>query len=232
MYWTLIVIVVIVVAFFVWASADIGSGVYLKTLCRKHTDEPFVALTFDDGPDAVMTPRVLDVLDRYGVKAAFFLVGGKVRKYPDIVRRIVNDGHTVGNHTYTHSVMFPLSGGRSVRKEIEDTQNAVGNIAGIRMKLFRPPFGVTNPVIGKAVRYCGLQAIGWSVRSFDTFEGRDRTEVCRRIGRKLHNGAVLLLHDRCKDADVLLESVLKEIKARNMQVVTLDKLFDIEKYEN
>jgi len=220
------------IAFFVWASADIGSGVYLKTLCRQHTDKPFVALTFDDGPDAVMTPRVLDILNRYGVKATFFLVGKQVRKYPDIVRRMIDEGHIIGNHTCTHSAMFPLSGRQAVQKEITDTQQAVEETVGIRMRLFRPPFGVTNPVIGNAVRRCGLQTIGWSVRSFDTVERRARTDVCKRIKRKLHNGAVLLLHDRCKDADLLLANVLEEIKACNMQVVSLDKLFEIEKYEN
>ncbi len=231
MYWVLTVIAIITV-FFVWASADIGSGVYLKTLCRKHTDKPFVALTFDDGPDAVMTPRVLDTLNRYGVKATFFLVGEQARKYPDLVRRMVNEGHIIGNHTYTHSVMFPLSSRQSVQKEIADTQRVVEDIAGIKMRLFRPPFGVTNPVIGAAVRDCGLQTIGWSVRSLDTFERRGRMAVCNRIKRKLHPGAVILLHDRCKEADVLLAQVLDEIKACNRQVVMLDKLFEIAKYEN
>lgn len=230
MYWVLIVIVVLV--FFVWASADVGSGVYLKTLCRKRIDKPYVALTFDDGPDVEMTPRVLDVLDRHGIKATFFLIGEQVRKYPDIVRRIIAEGHIVGNHTYTHSAKFPLSNSRSVRKEIEDAQQAVEDLVGIRMRLFRPPFGVTNPIIGDVVRYCGMQAVGWSIRSLDTFESRDRNAVCKRIKRKLHNGAVILLHDRCKDADMLLEHVLKEIEICNMQVVLLDKLFEIKGYES
>ena len=231
MYWVSIAII-IVIAFLVWASADIGSGVYLKTLCRRETDEPFVALTFDDGPDAVMTPRVLDTLNRYGVKATFFLVGEKVRKHPDIVRRIVGDGHIIGNHTYTHSAKFPLSSSQSVQKELADTQQIVEDIVGVKMRLFRPPFGVTNPIIGDVVRYFGMQSIGWSVRSFDTIEKRTREDVCRRIKRKLHNGAVILLHDRCKNADILLEYLLEEISACNMQVVMLDKLLEIEKYEN
>lgn len=231
MYWVLIVIIIVIV-FLVWASADIGSGVYLKTLCKRETNEPFVALTFDDGPDAVMTPRVLDTLNRYGVKATFFLVGEKVRNYPDIVRRIVGDGHIIGNHTYTHSAKFPLSNSLSVQKEIADTQQIVEDIVGVKMRLFRPPFGVTNPIIGDVVRCFGLQPIGWSVRSFDTIEKWDREDVCRRIRRKLHNGAVILLHDRCKNADILLEYLLDEISACNMQVVMLDKLLEIEKYEN
>lgn len=216
--------------FFVWASANVGSGVYLKTRCRGRTDKAYVALTFDDGPDAYMTPKVLDVLDRHGVKATFFVVGEKVRKFPDIVRRIVDEGHIVGNHTYSHSAVFTISGRRMVQKEIEDTQRAVDSIAGVQMLMFRPPFGVTNPIIGAAVRYCGLTGIGWSLRSFDTLKV-DRSVVCRRIKRKLHNGAVILLHDRCDNADILLESVLKEIETRNLQVAGLDKIFDIKKHE-
>lgn len=231
MYWVLIAIIIVVV-FFIWASADIGSGVYLKTLCSKETDEPFVVLTFDDGPDAVMTPRVLDILNRYGVKATFFLVGGKARMHPDIVRRIVGDGHIIGNHTYTHSALFPLSGRLSVQKEIADTQHVVEEIVGIKMRLFRPPFGVTNPIIGDVVRYFGMQPIGWSVRSLDTIKKRDRIDVCSSIKRRLHNGAVILLHDSCRDADILLEHLLEEIRTCNMQVVMLDKLFEIDKYEN
>lgn len=230
MYWALIIILGL--AFFVWASADVGSGIYLKTLCRKHTDKPYIALTFDDGPDAVMTPRVLDVLNRYGIKATFFVVGEKVRRHPDIIHRIVDDGHTIGNHTYTHSVTFPLSCSQQVRKEIDDAQQAVEDVVGIRMRLFRPPFGVTNPIIGDVVRYRGLQAIGWEIRSLDTLEGTDRNEVCKRIKRKLRNGSVILLHDRCKDSDILLEYVINEIQACNMRIVMLDKLFEIQKYEN
>ena len=230
MYWILIFI--IVAAFLVWASADVGSGVYIKTLCRIRTDKPHIALTFDDGPDAVMTPRVLDILDRYGVKATFFLVGEKVRMNPDIVRRMVDAGHIIGNHTYTHSVLFPLSDRRSVQKEIEDTQQVVNDIAGIRMHLFRPPFGVTNPIIGDVVRNCGLQTVGWSVRSLDTFGCRSREAVLGRIKHKLHKGAIVLLHDRCNDADVLLERLLQELAKCNMRVVALDELFGIKRYES
>ena len=116
--------------------------------------------------------------------------------------------------------------------EIEKTKRAVEDVAGVRMRLFRPPFGVTNPIIGRVIRSLGLQTVGWNVRSFDTFEKKDRDAVCKHIKRKLCNGSVILLHDRCKDADILLEYVLKEIKACNMQVVMLDRLFEIKAYEN
>lgn len=220
-------IVITVALFMVWASADVGSGVYLHTVCRKQTDRPYVALTFDDGPDETMTPRVLDILGRHGIKATFFVVGEKVRRYPDLVRRMVDEGHTVGNHTLSHSPMFPLWGRERVTREIEQTQRTVKETAGVRMRFFRPPFGITNPVIGRAVRQSGLQAIGWSIRSFDTVACQERSEVCRRITKRLHNGAVILLHDRCEGGDVLLEELLEVLADKEMEVVGLEKMFGI-----
>jgi len=229
MYWAIAGIAVLI--FFVWASADVGSGVYLKTRCRKHTQQPVVAITFDDGPDPAMTPKVLDVLEKHGVKAAFFLIGRNVQKHPRIARRIVAQGHAVGNHTWSHAPLFALWGRSKVLQELRDTQSIIEETVGLRPRLFRPPFGVTNPIIGKAVRMAGLQGIGWSIRSLDTWKWRDRKTVCERICGRLHDGAVILLHDRCEDADLLLEYVIQEIEASGRRIVPLDELFDMECYE-
>ena len=230
MYWAIGIITAGLLAFLVWASADVGSGVYLRTLCRRKTDRPVVAVTFDDGPDPEMTPKVLAVLKKHGVKAAFFLIGAKAEAHPELVCRIVEEGHIAGGHTFTHSPLFPLRNRRSVVRELRDTQQAVEAASGLRPLLFRPPFGVTNPVIGKAVHQAGLQGIGWSIRSLDTLEGRDREAVCRRIRRRLHKGAVILLHDRCADADLLVEAVIGAVRASGMDFVALDELFEIECY--
>lgn len=232
MYWAVGIAVAALLGFLAWASADVGSGVYLRTLCRGKTGRPVVALTFDDGPDPEMTPKVLAVLERYGVKATFFLVGRNVVRYPELARRIVEEGHVVGSHTFSHSVAFPLQRFGKVLHEIREAEEAILTETGRRPLLFRPPFGVTNPIIGKAVRRAGLQGIGWSIRSLDTFEGRDRQAVNRRIRRRLHDGAVILLHDRCRDADLLLEAVIGEIRASGREIVPLDELFEIKCYEN
>lgn len=221
----------VLTAFLVWASADIGSGVYVRALCRRRTGKAVVALTFDDGPDPVTTPEVLDVLRRHGVKAAFFVTGEKLRRNPETARRTVAEGHILGNHTYRHSAFFPLMSGRGVAEEIEKTQIAAEEIAGVRPLLFRPPFGVTNPIIGGAVSRAGLRCIGWSIRSLDTFENRSREEVCRRIADRLHNGAVILLHDRCKDAGRLTEMVISAVENEGFDIVPLDELFDMDVYE-
>ena len=103
MYWLIVVIVVGIIIFFVWASADVGSNVYLKTLCKADREDKVVSLTFDDGPDKIITPLVLDILKEYDIKATFFLIGKKAEKHPYLVKQIVEEGHIIANHTYSHS---------------------------------------------------------------------------------------------------------------------------------
>ena len=100
MCWIIVISLLVITLFLVWASADIGSNIYLKTICKGNSEDQVAALTFDDGPDEVMTERVLDVLKRHNIKATFFLIGEKVDKYPHIVRRMVKEGNTVANHNY------------------------------------------------------------------------------------------------------------------------------------
>lgn len=218
--------------FLVYASASISSGVYVKALCHGKADQPVVALTFDDGPDEDMTPKVLDVLRRHGVRATFFLVGEKAARNPEIVRQILNEGHLIGNHTWSHSPFFPTWSFTKVEKELAGTEKVVEEITGKRMKLFRPPFGVTNPVIGRAVRHKEYVAVGWSVRSLDTDLKCSREAVCRRVMDRMHNGAVVLLHDRLPEADRLLEMILQNLEKSGMRVVGTDELLEFHAYED
>ena len=233
MYWLAVILVVALLAFMVWASAYIGSGVYVKALCRGEADnaQKSVAITFDDGPDAEMTPRVLDVLRRHDVKAAFFVIGEKVRRNPQIVERMVGEGHIVANHTRSHRFDFPLSSYENVVREIGECSDAVEAAIGRRPKLFRPPFGVTNPSIGRTVRFLGLQCIGWSIRSLDTVSRRSRADVLERITERVHDGAVILLHDRCPGADMLLDALIVRIRERGYGIKRVDELLKTEAYE-
>ena len=207
----IILFVVACLLFLVWASADIASGIYLKAICKGRTTDKVVSLTFDDGPDGDMTPRVLDILQQYGITATFFLIGNRVKNNPDIVARLYKEGHIVANHTYSHLSTFPLSGSSRVKQEIEDTNKAIFSVVGKVPHLFRPPFGVTNPIIGKVVKQKGLTTIGWSIRSLDTISSRSRNEVCEKVVGSLHPGAIILLHDVCQSTDVLLKQLIPMI---------------------
>ncbi|WP_337439835.1 polysaccharide deacetylase family protein [Alistipes sp.] len=211
-------------------SASVRASWYLRMRCRARRAGRRVALTFDDGPDPQRTPAVLDLLARQGVRATFFVVGARAEAHPELVRRMVAEGHVVGNHSYTHSWRFPLrSLGRTV-EELRRTGEVLHRITGRQPRLFRPPFGVTNPTIARAVRRLGLDPVGWSIRSLDTM-GQSPERVAARILRRLHPGAVILLHDRCAGSERLVGLLVEGLRSRGLEPVTLPELFDIEAYE-
>lgn len=230
MYWLILIgIAIFSLVFLVWASAYIGSRVYVKALCGKHTDEKIVALTFDDGP-SMMTTKVLEVLEKHDAKACFFLIGSKVVADKETVRMITQAGHIVGNHSWSHTGTFPLKSQDEVQKEIDMTSDILFECIGRKPMLFRPPFGVTNPRIGRAVKKAGLTTIGWNVRSLDTLKGRTRKEVMKKITDSLRPGSIILLHDRCTDSDQLLHMLLTYLKENDYKVVTIEEMFDINAY--
>ena len=211
-------------------SASVRASWYLRMRCRARRAGRRVALTIDDGPDPQRTPAVLDLLARQEVRATFFVVGARAEAHPELVRRMATEGHVVGNHSYTHSWRFPLrSLGRTV-EELRRTGEVLHRITGRQPRLFRPPFGVTNPTIARAVRRLGLDPVGWSIRSLDTM-GQSPERVAARILRRLHPGAVILLHDRCAGSERLVGLLVEGLRSRGLEPVTLPELFDIEAYE-
>lgn len=215
----------------VWASASVKSGVYIKTLCNGRRDSRSIALTFDDGPDEE-TGKIMDILKKNNIKATFFLIGSKAASRPETVKRMIEDGHDIGIHSYFHKSTFPLQSAEKIGEELKKTENLLYDITGRRTSLFRPPFGVTNPPIAKAVKKSGYKTIGWDIRSFDTVASRSREKICKKIERKLKGGSIILLHDRLHDEDSLLSDILAIIKQKNLQVVPLGDLLNIEIYEN
>lgn len=232
MYLLIAILTLMLILFMVWASADVGSNIYLKTICKAETEDKVIALTFDDGPEDAMTEKVLDVLKKYNIQATFFLVGSKVEQYPDIVKRIFEEGHIVANHTYLHSGFFPLSTRKQVEQELTKCATSIQETIGKRPKLFRMPFGVTNPIIGKVVRSLGFKTIGWSIRSLDTVQGKTREEIAQKVQKELHPGAIILLHDRCDGADVLLENIINIAQKNGYTFIALDKMINLQAYEN
>lgn len=211
-------------------SASVRASWYLRMRCRARGAGRRVALTFDDGPDPQRTPAVLDLLARQGVRATFFVVGARAEAHPELVRRMAAEGHVVGNHSYTHSWRFPLHSLGRTMEELRRTGEVLHRITGRQPRLFRPPFGVTNPTIARAVRRLGLDPVGWSIRSLDTM-GQSPERVAARILRRLHPGAVILLHDRCAGSERLVGLLVEGLRSRGLEPVTLPELFDIKAYE-
>ena len=179
---------------FGFAPATTALGPVISALPRVSADRNEIALTFDDGPDADVTPRVLDLLDEAGAKATFFCVGARARAYPGVVREIASRGHAVENHAFGHSRMMGFWGvGRMVR-DIGDAQKALADITGQAPKFFRAPFGIRTPLTEPALARLGLRCVAWNVRSLDSVDGRSE-RVAARIGRRLAPGAIVLMHD-------------------------------------
>ena len=153
-----------------------------------------VAMTIDDGPDPVVTPQVLDILERYAVHATFFCVGDKVARYPDLCREIVRRGHALENHSQHHRHTFAFLGYSGFMRELQAAQDTLAAIAGERPMFFRAPAGLRNPLLDPVLHRLGLQLASWSIRGFDTRIG-DAERVKNRLLHGLRAGAILLLHD-------------------------------------
>ena len=203
---------------------------YRSLHSNKSIKDNLVAITFDDGPHPEYTPQVLELLKKHNAKATFFCVGKQVQKNPDLFKAIIDGGHTVGNHTYTHVRSFGFFNEIEVSKELLKTIDLVKNISGVQMKLYRPAFGVTNPSIEKSVKKLNLTSIGWNVRSLDTTP-RNENMVLKRITSKISKGDIVLLHDTSEKSVRVLERLLLFLDEKKLESVTVDQILQIKAYE-
>ena len=186
-----------------------------------------VALTFDDGPDPETTKEVLDILDRRGVKATFFVIGRKVEEHPDVVKEIIERGHEVGVHGYAHDRLFSLRGAKRVRADLERAIRTLEGITDKRPVLFRPPIGHTNPTIARVADELDLIVVGWTVAARDGIARTKVDDVVARVSRGVRDGAIVVMHDAAerggrKPAGVAaLGAVLDAIEDKNLSVVPL-----------
>lgn len=187
-----------------------------------------VALTFDDGPDAEVTPRVLDLLDGAGARATFFVIAERALAAPALTREIVARGHTLANHSAAHRHNFSLLGPAALRREIGRAQQILADLAGVRAHCFRAPAGLRNPLLDPVLHGLNLHLVSWTRRGFDTRE-RDPGRVLARLTRGLAAGDILLLHDghaaRCSTGlPVVLEvlpALLKQLREAALVPATL-----------
>ncbi len=214
MFIILLIILVVIIAFLIYASSHIGSDVYIKTICHNSTNK--ILFTFDDGPHPTLTPIILDILKEHNIHAIFFVIGKNALENPDIIKRIIAEGHQIGIHTYSHSAHFPLLKTAEIEKELQSTQEVIKGITQTTTYLFRPPFGVTNPNIARAVNKLKLQTIGWSIRSLDTSLSVEK--AYNRVIKQLHNNAIILFHDNRDNTPILIQKVLEYFKSHNIKI--------------
>lgn len=170
----------------------VRSQVLGTTVWRGPRDKNEVALTFDDGPGG-QTVELLEVLKQQDVKATFFLIGERASKHPDVVRRIIVEGHEIGNHSLTHRIFLYCTGG-TILTELEKTQQLISAIVGFRPRVVRPPCGVRSPAYFRAADALGLKTIQWDVAGFD-WKYRSPEMIAEAVLSKVRPGSIILLHD-------------------------------------
>ncbi len=210
-------------------SYFIRMGFFMKSICSVKTNEKVIALSFDDGPAGKKTARMLDILRENNVEAAFFCIGKNMPDNEDILKRIINEGHIIGNHSNSHDTFFDLYGPKKMLNELELASQTCQDITGYYPRFFRPPYGVTNPNLKKAVLKGGFISIGWSIRSYDTVIGNEERLLSRIISR-LKPGAILLLHDTSESTQKILPRLLKEIRSKGYSMIRLDKMINLNPY--
>jgi peptidoglycan/xylan/chitin deacetylase (PgdA/CDA1 family) len=179
-----------------------------------------IALTFDDGPDPEVTPRVLELLDRYQAKASFFCIGEKAAAQPELVKEIARRGHSVENHSYHHHCMFALFGISRLRREVDAAQATVASISGRPPVFFRAPAGFRSPLLDPVRAPRGLRYVSWTRRGFDAVSA-DPRRVLQRLTRGLAAGDVLLMHDSAPVVLAVLPALLELVSTRGLKAVSL-----------
>jgi peptidoglycan/xylan/chitin deacetylase (PgdA/CDA1 family) len=152
-----------------------------------------IALTYDDGPNDPHTMRLLEVLARHGVRATFFLIGSYVQHCPEIVREIVQAGHIVGNHTFTHPLLI-FKSEAEIRQELSQCRSALEDAVGGPSNLFRPPFGGRRPAVLRVARDLGLEPVMWNVTGHD-WNAPPAEVIEHKVAKQIRGGDVVLLHD-------------------------------------
>ena len=228
--WLYILFVLIWIVITIIGSFQIRWNYHLQSLNHNYkTSEKHISLTFDDGPNQEFTQKILSILKKHGAEATFFLIGKNAEKHPEIVRQIILEGHSIGSHSYSHSKNFGFFSTEKVSTELMRTNSILKEITGKELKMFRPPFGVTNPNIKKALRKTGHKSIGWSKRSLDT-TSLSEEKILKRITANLKRGDIILLHDSSAKTIAVLEQLLLFLQSHELQSVPVDRLLEIDAY--
>ena len=191
----------------------------LKTI-NKYKNIKRVALTFDDGPSSECTPRLLDILKKENVKATFFLVGKNIKENEDIVIRMKNEGHLIGNHTFNHSQLTKLGFDEAV-EEINTTNAWITNISGYTPEYIRPPFGsFTDELLSET----SMSVVMWNVDPLD-WKYKNKDIVTDKILKNVKNGDIILMHDIYSATANSLNIIIPELQNRGYTFVTIPELF-------
>ncbi|HEY9006244.1 MAG TPA: polysaccharide deacetylase family protein [Ohtaekwangia sp.] len=224
-----ILLIVLLVVIHTFGSIYLSMQFFIPTRCKGISDHA-IAITFDDGPIAGMTDKILTILKEHNVKASFFCIGHRVAREPMLAKRLHEEGHLLGNHTYWHKATFDIQSAKTIAKELADTDKAIVKAVGVEPRFFRPPYGVTNPMVASGIKRGGkYTVVGWSVRSFDTVI-KDRAKLFERVTKSLKSGDIVLFHDYSESTLDILSDFLHHVSKLGLKVVRVDELLNEKAY--
>ena len=212
-----------------YGSYYVNSNFFMRVLCSGQTNEKHIAISFDDGPVYEYTPHILQVLRENNVPAAFFCIGHRMVEHGELLKQVHDEGHIIGNHSFSHTPMFDLMPAKQMLHDVKKTDMAMKETIGMQPKLFRPPYGVTTPAMKKVMQRGGYAAIGWSIRSYDTM-ARDPKKLLNKLTRLLKPGAIILLHDTMQVTLSILPQFIQAARNEGYEFVRLDKLLNVKVY--
>jgi peptidoglycan/xylan/chitin deacetylase (PgdA/CDA1 family) len=224
-----IIAILLYVSILAYGSYSIAAGFYFKSICSAKTNEKQIAISFDDGPANEYTPGILKILKEQDVKAAFFCIGNRIAGKEALLKQIHEDGHVIGNHSYSHHGWFDLFSAGKMSSDLKMMDLVMEDSLGLRPRLFRPPYGVTNPNLKRAVIRGRYISVGWSIRSMDTVI-KDEQQLLRKVMRFVKPGAIVLFHDTSRTTLGILPVFIRELTASGYEIVRLDKMLKLDPY--
>jgi peptidoglycan/xylan/chitin deacetylase (PgdA/CDA1 family) len=197
--------------------------------------QPKIALTFDDGPNEPYTSEILDILKKYNIKATFFVLGKNVERYPDAARRIIKEGHVIGNHTYTHPYML-IKLKTGIKYEIQKTEQAIVSATNVKPHLFRSPYGLDSLWMYHAAKDLGYITIEWSVTGNNGGREIKPEKIVDDVLKYTEDGSIILLHDGNRliqhfDRSHLVKAlplIIESLQKKGYQFVTVPVLLGTE----
>ncbi|MGV8813717.1 MAG: polysaccharide deacetylase family protein [Gelidibacter sp.] len=224
--WSYFVLIITWFLIMAMGSFSMSWNFYLKAFTsKKNIKEKKIAITFDDGPNSKFTLEILKILKRYNAKATFFCIGKNIEKHPEILKVISENGHAIGNHSFSHDVMIDFNSTENWMNEIKQTDNSIQRIIAKKTTLFRPPFGVTTPKLAKALKVTEHDVIGWNIRSYDTII-KNPKHIVKNITKQIQPGSIILLHDKQINVLLVLEHLLQFLQKQDYQSVTINELLN------
>lgn len=223
------ILIFLYLSLLIYGSYFIGAGFYIQSVCFASQNQKEIAISFDDGPVNAYTPDILRLLKENNIQASFFCIGDRILGNESLLKQIHEEGHIIGNHSFSHDKKFAFFSPKKMLADMKLMDLAVNQITGLTPRFFRPPYGVTNPNLKKAIDKGNYISIGWNIRSYDTVIKNEK-RLLRRVRNRVSPGAIILFHDTSKTTLNILPEFIRKLKEDGYAITRVDKMLKLEPY--